>query len=44
MVVAAGSFEQVTRLTGSTVKADGAAPNEHANVAPEITCSGIASS
>jgi hypothetical protein len=44
MTVAAGIFEQVTPVTGSTVSVDGAAPNVQAKVAPETTWTGMASS
>ncbi len=37
MTVAAGIFEHVTPVTGSTVRVLGAAPNVHIVVAPETT-------
>jgi hypothetical protein len=41
MIVAAGMFEQATRFTGRTVRAEGAIPKVHASVAPETTCMGM---
>jgi phosphatidylglycerophosphate synthase len=37
VLIAAGIFEQATRLAGSTVSVDGATPKVHARVAPETT-------
>jgi hypothetical protein len=38
MMLAAGKFPTITRLTGSTVSVEGAIPNVHVNSAPEHTC------
>jgi hypothetical protein len=43
MMVAAGIFAHDTIDVGITVSVDGAAPNGHANAAPETTCSAIVS-
>ena len=40
MMFAAGEVA-LTRLTGKTLSADGAIPNEHIMTAPEVTCVGI---
>jgi hypothetical protein len=42
MILAAGLPSTITRLAGSTIRADGAAPNEHCIIAPATTCFAIA--
>jgi hypothetical protein len=42
MMFAAGLPSAVTRLAGNTIRADGAAPNEHCIIAPATTCFAIA--
>ena len=44
MMLAAGLPSAITRFTGSTINADGAAPNEHCIIAPATTCFAIAQS
>jgi hypothetical protein len=42
MMLAAGLPSTITRLVGSTIRADGAAPNEHCIIALATTCFAIA--
>ena len=42
MMLAAGLPSTITRLTGSTTRADGAAPKLHCIIAPATTCFAIA--
>jgi len=42
MMFAAGLFSTITRLTGRTIRDDGAAPKLHCIIAPMTTCFAIA--
>jgi hypothetical protein len=38
MMLAAGTLLTITRFAGSTMRLDGAMPNEHVIIAPITTC------